>query len=168
MKREEFLKSITKATPKKYCEFCGKKLERKRFSGRLEDLKVFKNRKYCDKECMKKAFIKTNAEKQEYGPAHASARMIMKNLKKTERKCEICGNTKNLDVHHIDKNFRNNSLENLMIVCRSCHLKLHKQKSVCIICGKPMDGGLGYCNKHYIRYKKYGNPLIVHGKENIE
>jgi len=39
----------------KYCEYCGKKLERKRYSGRIEDFNVFAKRKYCDRECMKQA-----------------------------------------------------------------------------------------------------------------
>ena len=41
----------------KYCEYCGKKLERKRYNGRLEDFGVFNRRKYCNKDCMRKAFI---------------------------------------------------------------------------------------------------------------
>lgn len=75
----------------------------------------------------------------------------------------ICGSTKNIDVHHKDGNYQNNSSENLMIVCRSCHMMLHRPKSTCVICGEPVKGH-GYCNKHYIRWKKYMNPLMVRGK----
>lgn len=32
----------------------------------------------------------------------------------------------NLHVHHIDKNPKNNRLENLITLCRSCHQKLHR------------------------------------------
>ena len=44
-----------------------------------------------------------------------------------ERKCESCGNTHwvgnpiPLDLHHIDGNRFNNSLENLQILCKNCH-----------------------------------------------
>ena len=31
---------------------------------------------------------------------------------------------------------------------------------MCIVCGKPMKG-LGYCELHYQRFKKYGNPLMM-------
>ena len=37
----------------KYCVYCGKKLERKRFNGRLEDFGVFKKRNHCNLECLR-------------------------------------------------------------------------------------------------------------------
>ena len=39
--------------------------------------------------------------------------------------CFYCSKSKKLDIHHLDKNFHNNKLNNLMIVCRGCHNKLH-------------------------------------------
>lgn len=39
--------------------------------------------------------------------------------------CEICGSTEFLVVHHIDHDRKNNNIENLQLVCRSCHIKLH-------------------------------------------
>lgn len=42
-----------------------------------------------------------------------------------KNQCERCGNNENLMVHHKDFNKRNNSLENLMTVCRSCHTTIH-------------------------------------------
>lgn len=39
--------------------------------------------------------------------------------------CEICGG-KSEDIHHIDKNRKNNDWSNLMALCHSCHSKLHK------------------------------------------
>ena len=47
-----------KPTPEKYCSSCGKKLERKRFNGRLEDYGVFLRRKYCGRECASIGFRK--------------------------------------------------------------------------------------------------------------
>jgi hypothetical protein len=50
------------------------------------------------------------------------------------RKCEACENKYNLTIHHIDGNGRhnkekglpmNNSPENLKVLCRSCHGRLH-------------------------------------------
>lgn len=44
-----------------------------------------------------------------------------------ENKCEICGITEwngkplNMELHHIDGNKNNNSLENLQILCPNCH-----------------------------------------------
>ena len=41
--------------------------------------------------------------------------------------CEICGTTKDLEVHHKDKNHSNNNPNNLMTVCSSCHQQIHHQ-----------------------------------------
>lgn len=41
--------------------------------------------------------------------------------------CEICGATKDLEVHHKDKNYSNNNPNNLMTVCSSCHQQIHHQ-----------------------------------------
>ena len=45
-----------------------------------------------------------------------------------------CRNSKNADsvlqVHHIDENPRNNTLENLIPLCASCHLKIEKEARV--------------------------------------
>lgn len=41
--------------------------------------------------------------------------------------CEICGATKDLEVHHKDKNHSNNNPNNLMTVYSSCHQRVHNQ-----------------------------------------
>lgn len=42
--------------------------------------------------------------------------------------CEICDSEKNLEIHHKDGNRLNNDLENLQLLCRSCHSKQHRGK----------------------------------------
>ena len=42
--------------------------------------------------------------------------------------CSVCGATEFLDIHHIDKNRANNSFENLMVVCFTCHTKMPKHE----------------------------------------
>jgi 5-methylcytosine-specific restriction endonuclease McrA len=44
-------------------------------------------------------------------------------------KCNICGNNKNIEVHHIDGDRYNNSVENLIPVCEECHNKIHTHSS---------------------------------------
>lgn len=151
---------LTKPTPEKYCAYCGKKLERKRFNGRLEDLGVFNKRKFCNIECMKRGFVKKDGLNQKNEPAHSSARKIAYMIEERDKICELCGSTKSIDVHHKDGDFHNNSPENLMIVCRSCHMKLHKTSSrTCSVCGKECKRThRGMCDKHYFRWKKYGDP----------
>ena len=138
-------------------------MERRRYARKLEDMSIFIKRKYCSRECMRKAYIKKDGIGQQWSTAHHSARSIAYSIKEMPKVCELCGSDRNIDVHHKDGNHLNNSFDNLITVCRSCHLKLHRKKSVCIICGEPAKGH-GYCNMHYIRWKKYGNPLYYYGK----
>lgn len=41
--------------------------------------------------------------------------------------CAECGTTESLCVHHVDGNHMNNALENLVVLCMSCHSSLHKK-----------------------------------------
>ena len=41
------------------------------------------------------------------------------------KECCTCGGTKHLVVHHKDGDRSNNNIENLMLVCRSCHSVIH-------------------------------------------
>ena len=149
-----------KPTPVKYCEYCGEKIERRQYTRKKEDLTVFAKRKYCSRECMRKAYIKKDGSSQLYSPAHHSSRKIAYLINQKERVCEICGSAQNIDVHHKDGDFHNNTSDNLLVVCRSCHMKLHRPKASCRICGDPVKGH-GLCEKHYQRFKKYGDPLHV-------
>ena len=48
------------------------------------------------------------------------------NLIKIMNECQMCGSKEHLCRHHINFIRSDNRLENLTIVCRSCHAKLHK------------------------------------------
>ena len=39
--------------------------------------------------------------------------------------CFICKKNKFTEMHHIDKNCHNNSLDNLLPVCKLCHMNFH-------------------------------------------
>ena len=48
-------------------------------------------------------------------------------------KCKLCGcpqieNGKQLDVHHIDYNKKNNDIYNLISLCKSCHMKTNNNR----------------------------------------
>lgn len=113
-----------------YCLFCGKELVRKRINGRLEDFTVYQRRKYCNMDCFQNDrilnFSKTHHD-QDYRCSHATAQKLAKRFLNTEM-CELCGSTKKLDVHHKDEDYNNNNITNLQILCRSCHMKIHKRK----------------------------------------
>ena len=42
--------------------------------------------------------------------------------------CSSCGSREHLVTHHLDGNHKNDSLENLIILCRSCHNRKHARK----------------------------------------
>jgi 5-methylcytosine-specific restriction endonuclease McrA len=50
-------------------------------------------------------------------------------LERAGHVCEHCGTTADLDVHHCDLNPDNNHPENLIVLCRSCHAEVHRQRS---------------------------------------
>ena len=41
------------------------------------------------------------------------------------RKCKECGVRKNLTIHHLDGNKKDNIRSNLKLLCRKCHDKIH-------------------------------------------
>ena len=93
------------------CQNCGKKIPMGR-----------KNRptKFCSVDC-----------KEEYRAKHAKGKYVgwaklRDSLKEERRKCQRCGATENLHVHHIDHNTRNNKLDNLVVLCQSCHISYHR------------------------------------------
>ena len=146
-----------KPTPEKYCEVCGTKLERKRLpSGQLESLFHFGRRKYCNQRCMAKGFTGRWKENVLEVEGRYRARTI---TEKTQ--CERCPNTANLDVHHRDGDPLNNDPSNLEVLCRSCHIR-HHRKRFCSLpnCGRRHKGH-GYCDKHYQRWIKWGDPRAV-------
>jgi hypothetical protein len=64
-----------------------------------------------------------------YGPIRGHSRYrLLRNmvLKRDESKCQQCGTTSNLIVHHLDGNNRNNDVANLVTLCNPCHLGLHR------------------------------------------
>ena len=56
-----------------------------------------------------------------------SARTIL--LQLLGNKCEKCGSTKALHIHHKDENRENNDLKNIQLFCASCHKNEHPKKS---------------------------------------
>lgn len=46
--------------------------------------------------------------------------------------CYSCRSTKHIEVHHLDKNRKNNTKENLRPLCRECHHHVHKGR-LCLV-----------------------------------
>lgn len=155
-----------KPTPERYCAYCGKKLERKDYPNSHECVPNFLKRKYCSRECMRKAFIKVGESDQNIKSAHATSRKIPFAIDGKERKCEICGRSGEcvrIEVHHIDKNWQNNNPDNLQVLCAQCHKKIHnseRETPKCKVCGKECKRlHHGMCGKHYLQWRRNGDPL---------
>ena len=108
---------LKKKSEEKICPVCGKHFKRRKFGNRWEDYTRFQNRIYCSKSCS--AHRRQDDQGRSRGVFHNLARKHLKEC------CAICGSTEHLQVHHSDKNIRNNSPENLVTLCQSCHMKLH-------------------------------------------
>jgi HNH endonuclease len=105
-----------KADPKKHCHFCRARLHRKRMNGRLEDLGVFRRRKFCNKVCAGSGSRLPTVGKQ----AH-----MWRARKYRKPACERCGATKRLQVHHKDRDWTNDDPKNLETLCATCHRRMH-------------------------------------------
>ena len=150
-----------KIDPIKFCAKCQKPMFRKRVGSRLEDRTVFLNRKFCDRRCMA-----LNMEGKIKVLTPQSSRNQA--TKKMKAACEDCGGCHRMAVHHVDGNPLNNDPQNLRTLCASCHMRTHwrewrattRQQKQCKVCDKPARH-VGYCNTHYTRFRKHGDPLIV-------
>lgn len=148
-----------KEDPMKYCEACGEQLMRKRYNGVLESRPNFLRRKYCNETCMAKGMTKENP---------TLGALYFRSRKLRGDHCEECGATERLHLHHVDMDPSNNAPSNRMTLCASCHQKWHwahgrtkpRRQSVCKICGTPARK-LDMCQKHYQRFKKYGDPCLT-------
>ena len=45
----------------------------------------------------------------------------LKVLVRDKGRCRNCGGEVNIEVHHRDRNRRNNNMNNLRMLCKSCH-----------------------------------------------
>jgi hypothetical protein len=86
------------------------------------------NKKTCSRNCANKNRI---GIKYKIGSPEDKARvqkfLKLKLLKQRGSKCERCKYEKYeiLQVHHIDRNRKNNHLSNLALICPNCHYEEH-------------------------------------------
>ena len=87
---------------------------------------------FCSNIC-KQNYFKINSHERGVYKKH-NGRSVISTYRKNafnnyKNECYYCGYDKFIDVlqvHHLDENRKNNSLENLRIVCPTCHSEIHK------------------------------------------
>lgn len=113
------------------CRSCRKPLTQKRFSnGVLESPSMLKRRKYCDRSCMGRGLRKSVNELTRSG-------LLVRARRHLKSACEHCGSTTKLGIHHKNRNWRDNSIDNLMTLCASCHTSLHHETGEIVARAKP-------------------------------
>jgi len=86
---------------------------------------------FCSRKCKEAA--QQIGGMPELHPPHygkGESRSAYKNIfrRKLKKSCRACGYDKDrraLDVHHVDGNNRNNRIENLAVLCPTCHREVH-------------------------------------------
>ena len=66
------------------------------------------------------------AEKQAASEAEAFEQAFRAGLT-ARKKCALCDTEEDLLIHHKDANYKNNDINNLQCLCRSCHTIVHNK-----------------------------------------
>lgn len=86
-----------------------------------------RNKSFCSKECKSEYELKT------FNPKSFTCVRSMFKRRNWLTKCQICGYDEHpeiLGIHHKDRNRKNNTLENLIVLCPNCH-SLEHDKHIC-------------------------------------
>ena len=107
------------------CSNCGRSIYRQQSALQQSKSKKF----FCDKSCLaswKNRNILYGEKSANWRNGAGSYRAIMSRAK-VKPICSMCqqDDKRVLVVHHIDGNRQNNSLKNLIWVCRNCHCLIH-------------------------------------------
>lgn len=106
-----------------------------------------------------------NSDKQ-IGSSKLKKKLLKEGIK--QNKCEICGIDSwlgkpiTLQLHHINGDHNDNSLENLQLLCPNCHSQTDnfcgsantKQEYYCQECGNQVTRGAKYCTKCSAKHRR--------------
>lgn len=135
-------------TDEKYYEANRERIRARSKEYRHNNLGQERERKRRDRENNKERYQQRDFEYHDLTRFGGNKQLI---LERDGFRCTVCGSTNDLSVHHKDFSGQsekpNNSTDNLMTVCKSCHTKIHKptqwtesrhQTVYCQTCGKEM------------------------------
>lgn len=117
-------KKQLKSTPQP-CRYCGKPVYRgpAQYQQTNRRMGVF-----CNKECFSRFQVGPNNASYVHGQSPPDYPKAFKKIRpmivgREHGLCFLCFAKKKLDVHHIDRDTRNNDPTNLVALCRSCHAR---------------------------------------------
>ena len=102
------------------CSYCGKEFERHQSQTKKNKSGYF----YCSKECGNRHKNQLRAESGEWDN---SLNYRLHAMSVLPHKCSVCGwdeDERILEVHHKDEDRSNNKIDNLCILCPTCHRKI--------------------------------------------
>ena len=102
------------------CAYCGKEIERLPNEIKKNKSGLF----YCSRECGNRHKNQLRAESGEWD---SSQNYRLKAFEQLSHYCAVCGwkeDERILEVHHKDEDRSNNSIDNLCILCPTCHRKI--------------------------------------------
>lgn len=132
-KSSEHIKNKTKTPVILKCSICGKEFS-------VPPCHGVGRKKYCSYRCRnlsktaeKCAWWKGGISFEPY-PVGWNSNFKKQIRERDKNKCRICGKTdiengRKLDVHHKDYNKKNISIENLISLCRNCHVKTNSNRN---------------------------------------
>lgn len=83
---------------------------------------------------------------------------------KTHRQCELCGNNRNLEIHHIIPRSLGgtNEIDNLIVICNVCHARLTPRGLLTKLGLQKLDSDCKRrCKKFYTTLDAYNGHLTV-------
>jgi len=121
VKRKILFSQIEKV---KKCLVCDKEFEIRQ---------QFRKQKYCSEQCSKRAerlFGKKRQTDLDYKNRTRYGGNQFNVLERDNYTCQICENTNQLVIHHKDLSGQsdnpNNDMDNLITLCRRCHINIHR------------------------------------------
>jgi 5-methylcytosine-specific restriction endonuclease McrA len=90
--------------------------------------------KYCGKDCKNAAhsnfmrgLLNSNWRGgRELGHTKEFRKITSRAIRSLDGACVNCGSVDKLVCHHLDENKRNDEFENLVTLCKTCHIVFHK------------------------------------------
>lgn len=73
-------------------------------------------------DCVAVSELRNVKDARRLGKGSRKIKKLYQDLRQNNN-CNECGNNTCLEIHHLDRNYKNNDISNLQVLCRDCHSK---------------------------------------------